>query len=177
MIRRCTSVSVVIPVGNLDTDASFFLILRNVRQILIHVQIESTGHALGLAHILEGDRLTAEQFLEHIRNLKLSPCGRPLAGVLTILILGDIDGVVHQAHPVISSLMLKGVAVLLAVVHDELDDFRSSIGDLDGVGLDVGNSKAPFLDLMLEVDHEQGSALGNDIVFVPVVPEGILETG
>ena len=41
----------------------------------------------------------------------------------------------------------------------------------------MGNSKAPFLDLVLEVDHKQGSALGDDIVFVPVVPEGILEVG
>ena len=30
---------------------------------------------------------------------------------------------------------------------------------------------------MFEVDHKQGSAFGDDIVFVPVIPEGILKVG
>ena len=73
--------------------------------------------------------------------------------------------------------MLKDIAVLLAIIHDELDNLRRRVRNLDGVRLDVGNSKAPFLDLMLEVDHEQGSALGDDIIFVAGIPEGILEVG
>ena len=97
--------------------------------------------------------------------------------MLAVLILGDVDGVVHQAHTVISSLMLENITVHLAVLHDELDDLRRSIRNLDGVRLDVGNSKAPLLDLVLEVDHKQGSALGDDIVFVPIVPEWVLEAG
>ena len=100
--------------------------------------------------------------------------------VLTLLrrgILGDVDGIVHQTHAVIGSLMLKDIRRTFAVIHNELNDLRCRIWDLDGVRLDVGNSKAPFLDLMLEVDHEQGSALGDDIIFVAGIPEGILEVG
>ena len=92
-------------------------------------------------------------------------------------VLGDVNGVVHQAHPVVGSLVLKGIAVLLTVLHHKVDDGRRCVRDFNGVRLDVGNSKAPFLDLVLEVDHKQGSALGDDIVFVPVVPEGVLKVG
>ena len=41
----------------------------------------------------------------------------------------------------------------------------------------MSNNKAPFLNLVLEVDHKQGSALGDDIIFVTVVMERILEAG
>ena len=73
--------------------------------------------------------------------------------------------------------MLENITVHLAVVHDELNDFRCSVWDLDRVRLDVSNNKAPFLNLVLEVDHKQGSALGDDIIFVTVVMERILEAG
>ncbi len=73
--------------------------------------------------------------------------------------------------------MLENITVHLAILHDELDDLRRSIRDLDRVRLDMGNSKAPFLDLMLEVDHKQGSALGDDVVFVPIVTERVLKAG
>ena len=73
--------------------------------------------------------------------------------------------------------MLENITVHLAVVHDELNDLRRSVWNLDRVRLDVSNNKAPFLNLVLEVDHKQGSALGDDIIFVTVVMERILEAG
>ena len=73
--------------------------------------------------------------------------------------------------------MLENITVHLTVVHDELNDLRRSIGDLDRVRLDVSNNKAPFLNLVLEVDHKQGSTLGDDIIFVAVVMERVLKAG
>ena len=168
------------------------LILGNIWQSLVRIQIQRAGDRLGLAHVLEQDFLFREQFLEHIRNLELGAGRRPFAGVLPNItrhipirllafllrgIFGNIDRVIHQAHPVIGGLVLKDITVLFAVIHDELDNLRRCVRDFDGVRLDVGNSKALFLDLMLEVDHEQGSALGDDIIFVPGVPEGVLKVG
>ena len=163
-----------------------------IRQILVHIQIQSASDRLGFAHVLKDDFFFGEQFLEHIRDLELSSGCCPFVGMffvvarhisikfLTLLggsVLGDINRVVHQTHPVISGLMFKGVTILLAVLHHEFDDCRSGIRYLDGVRLDMGNSKAPFLHLMLEVDHKQGTALGDDIVFVPIITEGVLEVG
>ena len=169
-----------------------FLILGYIRQGLVRIQVQCGGDRLGLAHILEHDLFPGEQLLEHVGDLELGAGGVPFAGVFPNItghiavsqlaflrrgVLGDVNGVVHQAHPVVGSLVLKGIAVLLTVLHHKVDDGRRCVRDFNGVRLDVGNSKAPFLDLVLEVDHKQGSALGDDIVFVPVVPEGILEVG
>ena len=60
--------------------------------------------------------------------------------------------------------MLKGVAILLAKLHDKLDDFRRCVRNLDGVRLNMGNSKAPFLYLVFEVYHEQSSTFRHNIV-------------
>ena len=66
----------------------------------------------------------------------------------------DIHGLVHEAHTVISGLMLEGVAVLLTELHDLLDDLGSCPRDLDRVGLDVRNVETLLLDKVLEVYHE-----------------------
>ena len=118
-----------------------------------------------------------EELLEDIRDLELSACGSPFASVLTIFVLGDINGVVDEAHTIVGRFVLENITVHLAVVHDELNDLRCSVGDLDRVRLDVSNNKAPFLNLVLEVDHKQGSALGDDVIFIAVVMERVLEAG
>ena len=118
-----------------------------------------------------------EELLEDIGDLELSAGRCPFAGVFTVLILGDVDGVVHQAHTVIGGLMLKNITVHFAILHDELNDLRRGIRNLDRVRLDMSNSKASFLDLVLEVDHKQGSALGDDVVFVSIVTERVLKAG
>ena len=118
-----------------------------------------------------------EELLEDIRDLELSARGCPFTGVLTIFVLGNINGVVDEAHAIISRFVLENITVHLTVVHDELNDLRRSVWNLDRVRLDVSNNKAPFLNLVLEVYHKQGSALGDDIIFVTVVMERILEAG
>ena len=71
--------------------------------------------------------------------------GRPRA----ILLARDVDRVVDQAHALVGILVFKGVAVLLSVVHDELDDLRRGVRDLDRIGLDVGDGESAFLHLVL----------------------------
>lgn len=50
--------------------------------------------------------------------------------------------------------MLKLVAVLLCKLHAEVDDLRRSTGDLDGVGLDMGNRETALLYLILQSAHK-----------------------
>ena len=165
-------------IGNFFPQLSILILQStHIRQALIHIQIERPCNRLRLTHILEGDLLMREELLEDIRDLELSARGCPLTGVLTIFVLGNINGVVDEAHAIISRFVLENITVHLAVVHDELNDLRRSVRNLDRVRLYVSNNKAPFLNLVLEVDHKQGSALGDDIIFVTVVMERILEAG
>ena len=69
--------------------------------------------------------------------------------------------------------MLEGVSVLLAELHDLLDDLGSSPRDLDRVGLDMRNVEALLLDKVLEVYHKERASLRNNIVHVPRVLERI----
>lgn len=140
----------------------------DVGRSLIRASVDINGRCDGLrlAHILKGDLLMREELLEDIRDLELSARGCPLASVLTIFVLGNINGVVDEAHTIVGRFVLENITVHLAVVHDELDDLRRSVGDLDRVRFDVSNNKAPFLNLVLEVDHKQGSTLGDNIIFV-----------
>ena len=50
--------------------------------------------------------------------------------------------------------MLKLVAVLLCKLHAEVDDLRRSTGNLDGVGLDMGNRETTLLYLILQSAHK-----------------------
>ena len=100
--------------------------------------------------------------------LELGTGGAPLP-----ILVVDIDGLVHETHTIVSSLMLEGVAVLLAELHDLLDDLGSSPRNLDRVGLDVRNVEALLLDEVLEVYHKERASLSNNIVHVPRVLERI----
>ena len=71
--------------------------------------------------------------------------------------------------------MLEGVAVLLAELHDLLDDLGSSPRDLDRVGLDVRNVETLLLDEVLQIHHKQSATLCDDVVDVPGVLESIGE--
>ena len=100
--------------------------------------------------------------------LELGTSGAPLP-----ILVVDIDGLVHETHTIVSSLVLEGVAVLLAELHDLLDDLGSGPRDLDRVGLDVCNVEALLLYEVLEVYHKERASLRNNIVHVPRVLERI----
>ena len=52
-----------------------------------------------------------EELLEDIWYLELSARGCPLTGVFTILVLGNINGVVDEAHAIISRFVLENITV------------------------------------------------------------------
>ena len=85
----------------------------------------------------------------------------------------DIDGLVHKTHTVVSSLVLEGVSVLLAELHNLLDDLGGGPRDLDRVGLDVCNVEALLLDEVLQIHHEQSATLGDNVVHIAGVLEGV----
>ena len=87
----------------------------------------------------------------------------------------DIDGLVHETHTIVSSLVLEGVAVLLAELHNLLDDLGSSPRDLDRVSLDVCNVEALLLYEVLQIHHEQSATLGDNVVHIAGVLEGVGE--
>ena len=113
------------------------------------VKVQSGGNALSFRHVSNIQLLLREELLKDVRVLELGTSGAPVS--VTVV---DIDGLAHETHTIVSSLVLEGVAVLLAELHDLLDDLGSGPRDLDRVGLDVRNVKALLLDKVLEVYHE-----------------------
>ena len=134
------------------------------------VQVQSGSDALGLRHVSNIKLLLREELLEDVGVLELGTGGTPLP-----ILVVDIDGLVHETHTVVSSLVLEGVAVLLAELHDLLDDLGSGPRDLDRVGLDVRNVEALLLDEVLQIHHKQCATLCDDVVDVPGVLEGVWE--
>ena len=90
-------------------------------------------------------------------------------------ILSNINRVIHQTHAVVRSLVLKGVAILLTIVHDELNNIGVRIRDLDRICLNMCDRITTLVDLVLEVDHEQSSTLGYDVVLVANITEWVVE--
>ena len=171
----------------------FLFQIRDIRQVFVHVEIQhALLHTFRLAQVLKADFLVAEQRLEYIRNRELRSRCRPLSALFSVLlrnitvllltpfrvrVLGDINGVIYETHPVISRLMLEGVAIEFAISRHEVNDFRRRVRNLDGISFDMSDGKAASLNLMLQVNHEQGSAFGYDVIYVAVVAEGIFKAG
>ena len=73
--------------------------------------------------------------------------------------------------------MLEGIAVLLAEVHDELDDLRCGVRDLDGIRLDVSHRKPSRLHLILKRSHKQSTTKSHNIVLIADITERVIEVG
>ena len=73
--------------------------------------------------------------------------------------------------------MLERISVLLPEVDHELLHLGRDVRQLDGIGLDMNHGPTALLTLELKVDHEQRPALGDDVVLVPRIPEGVVEAG
>ena len=71
--------------------------------------------------------------------------------------------------------MLKRISVLQTKVHDKLNDLWRRIRNLYRVGLNVHNGKALLLNLVLKKDHEESSALRDNIINVPRILKRIGE--
>src|SRR3954447_18311734 len=88
-----------------------------------------------------------------------------------------VDGVVDQAEAVVGLLVDEVVAVLFAERDNEVDGVQIGYGDLHRVSLDVNDGHPPGLQGVLELDHEQGTAFGHDVVDVTNIPKRIVEFG
>ena len=71
--------------------------------------------------------------------------------------------------------MLEVVAIFQPELRHEVDDLRSGVGNLDGVGLDVHDRESLFLHCCLEIDHEECATLGYNIVDVSWIAEWVIE--
>ena len=139
-----------------------------------------------------------KQSLKHIRDLELSSCCSPLTGMLLIIlenifcriyilfpikinafinisILSNIHGIIYQTHAIIRGFMLKCIPILLTKLNHKGYNFRSSIRNLNRIGLNMGNSKALLLNGKLKVDHEEGSSFSDNIVNVSRISAGIIK--
>ena len=100
-----------------------------------------------------------EQGLEDERVLELRSCRVP-----SILIVRHVHGVVHEDHLVVGGLVLERVPESLGVRRNIADQLRRGVRDLDRVRLDVGDREPALLHEVLEIHHEQGPALRDDVV-------------
>ena len=72
--------------------------------------------------------------------------------------------------------MLELVAILLTKLEYEVDNFGRRIRNLDGVGLDMNYLEALLLDCELQINHEQGATLSDDVVLVTNILERVFES-
>ena len=126
-------------------------------------QLEGVGRA--------GDLLVGLSTSGNSRNIVLAMELARSMGIRTAALTGRGGGA-----------MKEQADFCIAVPSDatnNIQEMHIAVGHLvcELVEQEMYGRKALFLDLVLEVDHEQGSAFGDDIVFVPVVPEGVLKVG
>ena len=106
---------------------------------------------------------------------ELSTSGCPTTAVL-LIVLGNIDCIVHERHTIVCSFVLEIVAVFLAKVDDGLNNLRRGIRNLDRVRLNMCDGVTKFLlHVMLEVDHEQGATLCDNVVDIARILTRIVE--
>ena len=140
--------------------------------VLAEFQQHSCSNRSCLGDIFESQRISGEESLVDDRLLEL------LAGcVPTVFVMCDIDGVVDEQHSIVGRFVLECVAVLLPKLEDLRNDAIVGVRDFDRVSLDVRNGVSFLLNEMLQVDHEQSAALGDDVVHVPGVSEWVVEFG
>src|SRR5690606_25274930 len=90
---------------------------------------------------------------------------------------GNKDSVVDETHLLVRTIMLEGVSPIVAIRHHKLDDVLVSVGDLDRVRLNMDDLVTLLLNRVLQINHEQCTALSDDVVNVSIVLEGIRELG
>ena len=115
-----------------------------------------------------------EQCFEYVRYLELSACRRPFA-ILFILYLGNVNCVVDKAYLIVRSLVLKVVTIEFTKLFNKSNNFWSSIRNFNTISFNVSNGEPPFLNSVLEINHEQRSTFSNNIVFVTNITEWIVK--
>src|SRR5690349_4043473 len=88
----------------------------------------------------------------------------------------DIYGIVNEAEFFVGSFKFKFVPIRGGVINAESDDISRCIRDFDAIRFDMSNCESSLLDLIHEIDHEQGTTLGDNIVYVSWVFEYVWES-
>ena len=102
--------------------------------------------------------------------LELSTHSGPL-----IAASSNIDRVVDKTELIVGPFVFELIAVLLSEINDEVDDLRRCVRNLDGVSLDVCDRETTILNCFFQVDHEQSTTLGYDVVFITVIPKWVVK--
>ena len=131
-----------------------------------------------------------EECLEHIWDCKLRSRCRPFIWMLSVLlgnisvliftpfricILCDQDGIIDETHFFVGRFVFENITVLFRIVTAELDDLLRCIRNLDRVCFDVCDCESARLHLIPEVDHEQSTTFCDDVVYITLVTERIVE--
>ena len=98
-----------------------------------------------------------------------------VATLFNCRIASNINSIVDETHTLIRCLVLKVIAIHLAISLNKLDNVQIRIGNLNRIRLNVRNRIAALLDLMLEINHEQSTALRHDVILITRIMERIVE--
>src|SRR5699024_732592 len=126
--------------------------------------------ALLLDVVLKHHVLLREQTLEYYRVCELSTGSGP-----SIPILRHVYRVVHKTELLVGRFMFEVIPIPLAEVHHLLNDVLVCIRNLNRVRLDVCYVVTLLLYIVLQVNHEQRTTLGYDVILVARVSELVVE--
>src|SRR5579872_1456819 len=101
--------------------------------VKVHVNI-TLLYLLGLTEIFEVYRVMTEELLEDVWMCELST----RSSQRTIGLLSNIDRVIDQCHLLVGLFVLEFVTILSPELCNFLNNFRSSIRDLDRIRLNMG---------------------------------------
>ena len=87
----------------------------------------------------------------------------------------NIHRIIDKAHTLICSFVLKVIAVCSAILLYKSNYFWRRVGYLDTIRLDMRCYEPARLYLMLEVYHEQRTALCNDVVNIAWITERVIK--
>src|SRR5580765_736175 len=87
----------------------------------------------------------------------------------------NIYRIVDKTEPFVRRFELELIPVFPPKMSNELDNVLICIRNLDRIRLDVDRSITMLLNSMLQVNHEQRTTFGNDVVFVSIISERIIE--
>src|SRR5436190_4952322 len=124
------------------------------------------------AKVFKLDFFSREQRLKDVRMLELCSYSSPF-----IVFTSDVNGVVDEAELVVGDFVLKIVTVKRPELYHEINNFSIGVRDFDRVGFDMSNSMTILLQFVLQVDHEQSSALSSNIVYITNIAERVVKLG
>src|SRR6476620_11229137 len=107
-----------------------------------------------------------EELLEYVWVLELCTHCCP-----TPIVFCDINSVVNEAEFLIRCLVTKRITTFFSQLTNKSNDLRRGVRNLNGIGLDMSYLETLILNRMLQVNHEESTTLGDDVILVPVVLE------